>query len=98
MWKPEQHTDDENLRWAWLRAVEWLGWPQFISQPIIPILLYFYPWPWVVGFVSLATLAWWFMVTPRFTPATAIDVSVYFAGFRFLTSPVMAYFIWQRGD
>ena len=98
MWKPEQHSDDENLSWAWLRASEWYGWPEFICQPIAPVLLYFYPWPWVVFFIALATLAWWFIVAPRSTPPIYFDNFVYFAALRFVTSPLMAYLIWERGD
>jgi hypothetical protein len=97
MWQSEQHSDDENLRWAWLRASEWHGWPQFISQPIAPILLYFYPWQWVIVSVAFATFVWWFIVAPRFTPTTVADLPVYFVGLRFLTSPLMAFLIWQEG-
>jgi hypothetical protein len=98
MWKPEQHSDDENLRWAWLRAVEWRHWPLFVSQPAVPVILYFYPWQWVIGAVVLATFTWWFMVAPRLTPATSIDISVYFVWLRFPISPLMAWWIWEKGD
>jgi hypothetical protein len=98
MWISELHSDDENLRWAWLRASEWHNWPRFLAQPIAPVLLYFYPWPWVVICIAVATLAWWVIVAPRFTPATDVDVAVYFVALRFLTSPLMAYLIWERGD
>jgi len=97
MWKPEQHSDDENLRWALLRAIEWKHWPLFISQPVVPVLLYFYPWPWVIGFLVIATFSWWFTVAPRFTPSNAVDLAVYFVYLRFVASPLMAYCIWQSG-
>lgn len=98
MWKPEHHSDDENLRWAWLRASEWHNWTRFLAQPIAPVLLYFYPWPLVVISIAVVTLAWWFIVAPRFTPPTGVDVAVYFVGLRFITSPLMAYLIWQKGS
>lgn len=97
MWRPEQHSHDENLRWAWLRASEWKHWPLFISQPFIPIFIYFYPWVLVVGLLTLITFAWWIVVAPRFTPTTAIDMSVYFMWLRFVIPPLMAYHIWQNG-
>lgn len=37
-------TNAELERWIQLRAIEWSGWPTFISQPILPVLLIFYPW------------------------------------------------------
>ena len=73
MWRPEQHSDDENLRWALLRAIEWKHWPLFLSQPIVPVLLYFYPWPWVIGLVFVATFVWWLMVSSQFTRKRRAD-------------------------
>jgi hypothetical protein len=97
MWRPEQHSDDENLRWAWLRAVEWQRWPLFLSQPIVPVLLYFYPWQWVIAIIAVIGFGWWFIVASRFTPSTGIDLAVYFVYLRFVTSPLMAYLLWQSG-
>lgn len=97
MWRPEEHSDDENLRWAGLRASEWKHWPLFIMQPFIPILFYFYLWWLVVGLLTLVTFAWWIVVAPRFTPPTAIDISAYFMWLRFVIPPLMAYHIWQDG-
>jgi hypothetical protein len=97
MWRPEQHSDSENLRWVLLRAIEWKHWPLFLSQPVVPVLLNFYPWPWVIGLVVIATFAWWFIVAPLFTPSTVVDIAVYFVYLRFVTSPLMAYWIWQNG-
>jgi len=97
MWLPEQHSDDENLRWALLRAIEWKNWPLFLSQPVVPVLLYFYAWPWVIGTVAIATFVWWFIVASQFTPATTVDLAVYFVYLRFISSPLVAYLIWQGG-
>jgi DNA-binding response OmpR family regulator len=33
------YTETEIQRWLQLRAIEWSGWPAFITQPIIPLLL-----------------------------------------------------------
>jgi hypothetical protein len=97
MWNPSHHTDDENLRWALLRAVEWKEWPLFISQPVVPVLLYRYPWWSVVGILVVVTFAWRLTVAPRFTPWTAIDNATYFVLLRFVMSPLMAYLIWRNG-
>jgi hypothetical protein len=97
MWKPEQHSDGENLRWAWLRANEWNQWPLFVSQPIAPVLLYLYPWWWVIASLAVVTFAWRLVVAPRFTPWPGIDNAVYFVLLRFVMSPLMAYLIWKSG-
>ena len=55
-WNPGQHSDDDNLRWSWLRAVEWGRWPVFLSQPIGPVLLIWLPWQQVALLVIGATL------------------------------------------
>jgi hypothetical protein len=57
-WNPLEHPDEENLRWAWLRAVEWGRWPIFLSQVYAPVLLLFISWKWVVGLTIGANLAW----------------------------------------
>jgi hypothetical protein len=51
-------ADDEIKRWLWLRAVEWAALPAFISQPLAPILLIFFPWYWVLGSVVLLGILW----------------------------------------
>jgi hypothetical protein len=98
MWKPAEHSDDDNLRWAHLRAMEWLTWPGFISQPLVPILLYFYPWPWVVGSVVLISFAWRMVVAPVIVFPQLATAGVWFAKLRFAASPIMAFLIWQSGD
>jgi hypothetical protein len=34
MWNPDRHPDEENLRWAWLRAIEWKHWPLFFPEAV----------------------------------------------------------------
>jgi hypothetical protein len=98
MWKPSEHSDEDNWRWAFLRALEWVHWPLFISQPLVPILLYFYPWPWIVGLVVLITLAWRLVVAPVAVSPMLANAGATFVKLRFAASPIMAFLIWQRGD
>jgi hypothetical protein len=97
VWKPDRHSYDENLQWTLLRAIEWKHWPLFLAQPVVPVLLYFYPWPLVIGLVVVATFAWWLVVAPHSTPSTAVDIAVYFVYLRFVAAPLMAYSIWHDG-
>ena len=57
MWNFDEHSDNDNMRWTWLRAVEWGMWPLFISQPIAPIALLFWPWWSVIGIIIAVNLA-----------------------------------------
>ena len=38
------YTEAEIQRWLHLRAIEWSGFPGYISQIVAPILFIFYPW------------------------------------------------------
>lgn len=58
LWNADEHSDEENLRWCWLRAVEWGRWPLFIAQPVAPVLLMFYPWKSVVLGVIVGNFLW----------------------------------------
>jgi hypothetical protein len=52
------YTPEQTMRLAWLRAAEWLSWPAFISQPLLPILYLFWPWYYVIAWVALANVMW----------------------------------------
>jgi hypothetical protein len=43
------YSEAEIQRWLHLRAIEWSGWPAFVSQPIVPILLIVGKWPAAIG-------------------------------------------------
>jgi hypothetical protein len=53
-----QFSAEQLQRLCWLRAAEWLGWPGFLSQPLLPILYIFYPVYWVLASVFIAGLLW----------------------------------------
>ena len=98
MRRASEHTDDENVLWSWLRALEWVNWPLFISQPVVPVLLYFFPWPWVVGTVVMIWFLWRTSVVPFWLAPRLADAGPLFVLLKFLTCPVMAYLLWQRGQ
>ena len=52
------YTNAEIERWIHLRAIEWSGWPTFISQPVLPVLLIFYPWHIVLVGLLCVDLVW----------------------------------------
>jgi hypothetical protein len=98
VWKPTEHSSDENVRWSWLRAVEWIGWPLFLSQPIVPVLLYFYSWPVVIGAVVVVAFAWRALIVPFWVAPSLADMGPLFVPLKFISAPMMAYLIWRRGD
>ena len=57
-WNPTEHSNDENLRWAWLRAVEWGQLPLFVSTPVAPLLFLLYPPMAVVAGVFELSVVW----------------------------------------
>jgi hypothetical protein len=58
-WNPQPSTNEEDMRWSWLRATEWGNWPRFVSQVVVPVLLLWWPaWQAIVA-VVLATWLWW---------------------------------------
>jgi hypothetical protein len=96
MWNPSQHSNDDNVRWSWLRAVEWIQWPLFMSQPVVPVLLYFYRWPVVVGGVVVITFLWRAVIVPFWVAPSLADVGVLFVKLKFITAPLMA--LYRRGS
>jgi len=51
-------SESQLRSWLWLRAAEWANWPSFVSQPIVPILFIFFPWPLVLASVFILDILW----------------------------------------
>lgn len=51
-------TEAELRRWLHLRAIEWANWPAYLSQPVVPILLIFFRWFYVLGSVVALAMFW----------------------------------------
>jgi hypothetical protein len=97
MWIAAEHSDQDNLQWSLLRGIEWSGWPLFMSQPIVPVLLYFYDWYWVLIGVFLVTLLWRVTVLQWFVSVRLVSIGPLFVLLKFLTCPLMAFLIWRQG-
>jgi hypothetical protein len=54
----DNYSPDEITRLCWLRAVEWIAWPAFLSQPLLPILYIYYPVYWVLLGCFWVRLKW----------------------------------------
>lgn len=98
MWNPHENTDDENLRWCYIRALEWASWPTFISQPIAPVAILFFPW-WSVAIATVvATALWMLFIRHRFVSPAAAYWGALFVRLKWITCPVAAFFLWSRGS
>lgn len=98
MWNSAEHSDQENLQWCWLRAVEWGRWPVFLSQPVAPVLLLNAPWQLVTGGFFVVNLLWSFSVAYRYVNVPAAYVAALFVQLRWIASPVCAYVLYSRGQ
>jgi hypothetical protein len=98
MWNPNEHSDDENVQWCWLRAVEWIRWPYFISQPRAPVMLLLWWWPTVVFIILLANLLWYFFVRPFVIILWVSQFGVYFVRLKWLVCPGMAIYFYSVGQ
>jgi len=97
-WIPAEHSDQENLTWAWLRAVEWGRWPIFLSQPIAPLLLLFFSWPAVVIGTILLNLLWAGFVRYRVVNVKAAYYGVIMVRLKWLICPIVAIYLYSGGQ
>ena len=99
MWHAKEHSDDTNILWSWIRAIEWINWPIFVTQPIMPVLLYLYPMSWdklVIGLIIL-NVAWHVSVPKRFVSVHLADFGSVFVHLKWISCPTGAYLIWGYG-
>jgi len=97
-WIPGEHSDQENLTWAWLRAVEWGRWPIFVSQPIAPLFLLFFPWPAVVVGTILLNLMWAGFVRYRFVNIKSAYYGAIAVRLKWVTCPAVAIYLYSAGE
>jgi len=96
-WNAHAHSDEENVRWSWLRAVEWTSWPAFVSQPIMPVFLWLSPTQWgglVLALVALNFL-WQFCISSKRVSVTLASLGCLFVRLKWIACPVAAYFLWH---
>ena len=87
LFKFYQFTPEELQRLCWLRAVEWLGWPAFLSQPLLPILYIFYPVYWVLASLFVAGLLW-LPFRYRFASLQLATLGAFWVRLKWVTIPI----------
>jgi hypothetical protein len=93
-----RYSVDDKIKWAWLRAVEWIEWPLFLSQPLVPILIYFYTWPIVILSVLVVNFLWRAFIVPFWVSPFIARIGLFFVSLKFISAPLMAYILWQKGN
>lgn len=90
------YTDDQKLKWSWLRSVEWGIWPLFITQPIVPILFIFFEWWHVI--IAVIILTWlWAFIRYQFISLTLAWYGAYFVTIRWIVSIIVGlYFLSEK--
>ena len=97
MWNPRVHTDDENLRFCWLRAVEWDAWPFFLSQPIVPALLIQVVWWKILVGLSAIQIMWTGFVRLRWVNIWYADAGMMFTLTKWAIGPLAALGLYRWG-
>jgi hypothetical protein len=92
-WDPRIHSGEDNLRWSWLRAVEWGRWPIFLSQPLAPVLLIWWPWREVILAVFVANCIWAVFIRNHFASRGMALLGVYVVATRWLTWPASVIYL-----
>jgi hypothetical protein len=98
LWNPTEHSDQENLTWCHLRAIEWCAWPVFVSQPIIPLLFLFWSPFTIIMFLIIANIIWALVVRDKIVVPSLAYLAVYFVKLKWLTIPITLVVLIQRGD
>jgi hypothetical protein len=68
------------------------------ASRLFPVLLYFYPWPMVLGAVVVIAFLWRALLVPFWVSPTLAFLGPLFVKLKFVAAPVMAYLLWRRGD
>jgi hypothetical protein len=92
------YTDEQNLRWCWLRAVEWGAWPIFISQPIALLALLIWPWENVIIVVGIANVWWALCVRYQVVVPVMAFLGALFVRLKWICCPLAAILLWERGQ
>jgi hypothetical protein len=90
------YSQDEVMRLCWLRALEWLSWPAFLSQPVLPMLYLFWPWYSVLIGVAIVSIAWRF-VRNKFTSYRLASVGCLFVRLKWPTIFTLAIYFLLHG-
>ena len=88
-WNPLIASDEENMRWSSLRAIEWGIWPAFLSGPVVPPLMLYFKWWKILFIIAILTVLWSF-VRYRYINKTLAEIGVFFVKLKWISCPYAA--------
>jgi hypothetical protein len=91
----DTYAPEEITRFCWLRAVEWIAWPAFLSQPLLPILYVYHPVYWVLLGAILAGFLW-LPLRHRFASLQLATMGCLWVRVKWLTIPVALFVLFQQ--
>ena len=89
-------THDELTRLCWLRAVEWLAWPAFLSQPLLPILYVYYPVLYPLTATVIASSVW-LLIRYKFMSLELADFGCLWVRLKWITIPIGCLLLLRQG-
>lgn len=98
VWNPREHTDQENQEWSSQRASEWSGFPLFLSQPLVPLLLIWFPWKALVLSLIVINIVWGLIVRYRYVSIALADFGSVFHYWKWITCPVAAIYLYYVAE
>jgi hypothetical protein len=88
-------TPEESSRLLLLRSLEWSLWPEFIAQPLVPLLYLWLTWWEVILLVGLATVIWASICT-RWANLRLANLGSLFVRLKWVTIPIGALILWRN--
>ena len=97
-WNSVERSQPDRVMWSWLRSIEWGRWPIFLSQSLAPLFLLFFSWKAIViGSVGL-NLLWAGFIRYHFVSIRAAYWGALIVGFKWLTCPLVAIYLYLSGE
>ena len=93
-----KYSPDEAARRK--QAGEWINWPLYITQPVIPILFYLLHFADVIFFVLIVlviNVIWIRIVSQTFVSLPLSRLGSYVAHLKWIASPLLALMLWHQG-
>jgi|ERR1035438_140255 hypothetical protein len=91
------YTESEIRQYLMARAIEWNDWPGFLSQPIVPILLIFYKWWFILSVVLFVAFLWSF-IKYKYINVELAEFGIFFTRLKWITIPVSVIYLISEGS
>ncbi len=97
LYNPYEYSDEDNIKWCWLRGNEWCALPLYLSQIIVPVLLFFLNFIYLLVFIL--AISWlWAMVRYRFVSYFIANITQYIIVLQWVVSIAMFILFIIYGD